>query len=564
MKFSIEIGKSGTPANPPIRGSAIKSSVVMPTHASVIRDINRRMFRMYDAAMTNNLNSDLGTSITSANSEILVSLTATRSRARKLERDNPYAWSIVNLAQNNVGGDEPFPLEMKVGKYDAKGKFIKETDTNRKIQAWWKKAGLPENCSVRRDLSRNELYWQAISAVMRDGGILFKHARFFPNNKFGYAIEPIEIDRLDHYWNRPAKGTANEIQFSIELDSFQGPIAFWILSRHPGDVIVFQDYKKYRVRVPAEDMIALWDIRTRAGQFVGMPRFSSIIQRLHRIDQFDIAHVTAAIWASCKPFFLVRDQPTATEYTGDEETASGEKISVSEPATGEILDDGLKPVLVDPKFPIEAAEAFKKENLRGVAAGSGSPYHMIGNDLEGVNFSSGRLGENAYHDECKKLQKHIIMNMVRPHFNEALRFALLSKALDLPVARYEEFVDAAVFHGRRWPYVNPLQDVQADILATEAGFTSRDYVIQTSERGGDVEEVDAEIAEGRDTDEAHGLDFTGTDPTKPGLANGEPGSEVPNPEDGPPGTPKAKKPGGKQTISKARATMLSLARNGDH
>ena len=42
--------------------------------------------------------------------------------------------------------------------------------------------------------------------VVRDGGILARHYEGFPNNKFAYAIEPIEIDRLDHYWNRPQTG----------------------------------------------------------------------------------------------------------------------------------------------------------------------------------------------------------------------------------------------------------------------------------------------------------------------------------------------------------------------
>jgi lambda family phage portal protein len=517
---------------------------------------------MYESAVTNNLNQDFPVSIQSANAEILVSISPTRSRARRLVRDNPYAWSIENTYQDNVAGPEPFRLEMRVGKWTG-GKFLEETDTNRIIQEEWEQAGLPENCTVRRDMSRAEVDWQAISAIVRDGGILARHYPGFPKNKYGYAIEPIEIDRLDHFWNRPQTNTGNEIQFSIEMDEYHGPVAYHILSKHPGDVFAWSNQPRYRERVPAEKIIALFDIRSRAGQYVGMPRFSSIIQRLHRIDQFDIAHVTAAIWAACKPFFIVQEFPTAMEYVPDfiksqianaasgggdgEGEGEGDKISNVEPGSGEILPYGQKPILVDPKFPVEAAEGFTKSQLRASCSGSGVPYHMMGNDLESVNFSSGRLGQEAFHDTCKKLQNHFIVNYRRPHFNAWLKWAIISRQIPFDMSRYDEFVRAAKFHGRRWPYVNPLQDAQADVLRIQHGLTSPSRVILESDRGGDAPEVYSEIASDKQSAEDHGLDFSQVDPTKPGVED-ETGPETP-----------AKK-GGKQTIKSRNGNGH---RNGD-
>lgn len=523
-----------------ITGRAIRTPRVMPEHAQILRETNRKMMRMYEAAVTNNLNQDFPVSITSANAEILVSISAARSRARRLERDNPYARSILECFQDNVAGDEPFRLEMKVGKW-VDDEFIEEAETNRMIEEAWEEAGLPENCTVRRDMSRAEVDWQAITAIVRDGGVLARHYRGFPKNEFNYAIEPIEIDRLDHFWNRPQVGSANEIQFSIEMDEFHGPVAYHILSKHPGDVFAWSSSPRYRERVPAENVIAIFDVRTRAGQYVGMPRFASIIQRLHRIDQFDIAHVTAAIWASCKPFFITQEFPTAMEYVPDfiktamqndlangEGQGEGDKIANVEPGTGEYLAYGQKPVLVDPRFPVEAAVGFKKDNLRAAAAGSGAAYHMIANDLESVNFSSGRLGLQQFQDTCKKLQKHFIVNYRRPHFNAWLKYAILSGALPLPITRLKELQKAAKFFGRRWPYVNPLQDAQADILRINAGLTSRSRVIAESDRGGDVEEVDAEIASDRTIDESHDLDFSNDEPEQP-ETGGEDEADTPEP-----------------------------------
>ena len=70
------------------------------------------------------------------------------------------------------------------------------------------------------------------------------------------------------------------------------------------------------------------------------------------------------------------------------------------------------------------------------------------------------------------------------------RFVLTSILLGrLPVnGRYlSEWVPQA------WPYINPLQDVQAQNLAIEAGTKSRTGVI--AERGEDPERIDAERKE---------------------------------------------------------------------
>lgn len=522
MKLSLELsgGRKG--------GELMVAHVVKPHHAEVIRSIPRRKVRMYDAAATTNLNLDFPVSISSANAEILVSITASRSRARRLERDNPYAVGIINTFQNNVAGDDPFRLEMKVGSRDAKGAFVEETETNRKIEEWWKEAGLPENCTARRDTSRLELYHQAIAAIIRDGGIIWRHRRGFPKNKFGYAIEALEIDHLDHYWNRPANGTANEIQFSIEMDEYHGPVAYWLLTRHPGDVFAWSNQDKYRERVDAKDIIAFFAMRSRAGQYVGMSRFSSVIQRLHRLDQYDVAEMTAAIVAACKMGFFTKKE-TGDQYVGD--TDEEGKTMKAEPGTFEELPEGYEFSQYDPNHPVEAYASFTKQNLRGAATGACLAYHTLANDLEGVNFSSGRLGENAQRDEFKKIQKHAITSLVRPHFNENLKYALLSGELELPPSRIDEFIAAAHFHAKRWPYVNPQQDAQADILRIESGLTSRSRVIAESDRGGDVEEVDSEIASDKKVDDLHGLDFSGSDATLPGVPKGQPGEVKPNAED---------------------------------
>jgi lambda family phage portal protein len=580
MKLSLSIFEKDQPPAPvstPVAyktGRSIRSPRVMPEHAQQLRSINSKMMRMYDAALSNNLNADFPTSTSSANAEIFTSLMPTRSRARTLDRDNPFAWAILESMRRNVGGHEPFRLEMKAGTTSAGGEFIEDLAVNQEIEAAWAEAGLPKNCTTSGDISRLELYLQAITAMVRDGGIIGRHWDAFPHNKFRYAIQPLEYDRLDHYWNGRNEQNGNDIRMSVEVERpWDRKVAYWLLTKHPGDFFVIGSLEQgYRERIPAEKLIMLFDLRMRAEQVTAVSRLSSIIQRLHRKDQFDLAHVTAAIWASCKPFFITQEFPTAMDYVPDfikkaiatsmEEGSGqeGDKQESVEPGSGHLLGYGQKPILMDPKFPIEAAEGFSKDQLRAAAAGSGTAYHDIANDLEGVNFSSGRLGNQAQQDGSKILQEHFVFGYAQPHFNQWLRNYLLFSNTSIPISRYEELCLAAKFHGRRWPYVNPLQDVQADILAVDAGLSSRDHVIQNSERGGDVERVNAEISAGKASDEAHGLNFD-SEPGDKGYGEheGSRGGNFNSKDQTSRSKPVASKKGGKQTIKSGATTPTARA-----
>ena len=161
MKISFELlrSKSAPKSSPAlsdmIRANAaagdIKASLrmadqfnrrMLALHENIVDDFDKdrrdeselrgKLTRMYEAAMVNNLNADSPISITSGNAEKFVSVVATRSRARSAERDDVFISGAIEAYQDNVGGHEPFRLKMKVGKKNADGEFIEETETNEK------------------------------------------------------------------------------------------------------------------------------------------------------------------------------------------------------------------------------------------------------------------------------------------------------------------------------------------------------------------------------------------------------------------------------------------------
>jgi lambda family phage portal protein len=547
---------------PIITGRAITSPVAHPHYAEQLRglqELNQKMFRSYDAAVTTNFNADFRSTFGSANAEILTSTYISRSRARTLAKDIPHGKAIIRTYQNNVVGHDPFRLKMRVGKWenvDGKKKFVEEEETNRMIEQEWEVAGWPENFSVRKDKSRMEAYRIIEAAAVRDGGILIRHHKGFPNNKYGYAIDLLEIDRLqESYMGKAENG--NPIRFSIEFDKFNAPVAYWILTRHPGEVFGYNGNipNTWRERVPAEDVILFSNIRDRAEQDVGFTELDSIMQHLHRDAQYDKALAFAAIASCCKPFWIKKSFPTGMNFTAEEfgqwlgqlETTQsggpyspptpmgdggstvarqqniGQRMSTEVPASTIQLEYGQELQQLDPRFPVEAAHTFKNDNLRAVSVGAGISYQSLSGDYQSLGFSAARSCSIPERDYFKVRQEHMKHNFVRGHFREWLRYAIMSGVLDLDISRLDEFVGSARFNGKRWPFINPLQDIQATILQLEAGLISPQQVQDEMEDGISIADLYAMLEEANTLQQAHGLFFGDVDVTKPALQSGPPG-----------------------------------------
>ena len=156
----------------------------------------------------------------------------------------------------------------------------------------------------------------------------------------------------------------------------------------------------------------------------------------------------------------------------------------------------------------DAYAPFVKNHLRAVAAGLGLPYELVSGDLEGLTYSSIRAGLIEFRRRVEQLQHNVVVHQFcRPVWERFVRLAVLSG--QLPTRDFDR--DPAPYVACEWlppksDYVDPKNDVEAEILAIDAGLKSRTQAI--AERGYDAEQVDAEIAADRDRATALGLDFS--------------------------------------------------------
>ena len=472
--------------------------------------------RMFEAAMTSRLTADWPVSISSADAEILVSAIAVRSRLRQLERDDDYMRRMLRLFQNNVIGNQGIQLQMKIrelapalkpqkadpanpnAKISNKPRFQFDTEANQIVQDAWKKYLMPKNCTVMRNMSGVAVERLIVRAWKRDGAIMLRKYRGF-NNDFGFAVQPLEIDYLN-FWNvgkNPQNG--NNIKFGIEHDQYDAPVAYWILSRHPGEVLPNNSEKVYQTRVPAEDIYMIFDV-DRANQLIGMPDFCSVATRLNALHRYEDAEAVAARVAACKGGFISKTLPT--EYSGATDQR-GNSLEEMSPGMVELGDPGETWHDIDPKHPMDAYGSFVKGMLRGGSAGAGLAYNTVANDLEGVNYSSFKAGRLEDVAQYRADQTTIIDQLMQPWFEDWLPFAILKGQIKLPMAKSDKIISGVNWQPRVWDSVEPMKEIQAQILAVEAGFTSRRRVI--AEDGSTIDDIDEEREEDQLSEQTHNI-----------------------------------------------------------
>ena len=176
----------------------------------------------------------------------------------------------------------------------------------------------------------------------------------------------------------------------------------------------------------------------------------------------------------------------------------------ADPGTIEQLPAGTEFRSWDPDYPNTTFDPFQKAILRGIASGLNVSYVSLSNNLEGVNYSSIRQGVMEDRDNFKILQRFLVDHFIDPVFRRWLESSMTRGAIDIPITKYEKFANSATFIPRSWTYVNPLQEIQAQILGMQNGQVTMQDV--QSNYGRDVEELMETINREKALAEQYGIE----------------------------------------------------------
>lgn len=306
-----------------------------------------------------------------------------------------------------------------------------------------------------------------------------------------------EAEMVPRDLHRVQLPSGGKIVGGIELGPFGNRVAYHMYREHPAERGLFGLSSGLTVRVPAERVMHVHEVG-RAGALRGEPRCASIVLSSHDFrqgeDSLQKSWNLAAVLSGFIETMNADETPllTKTEKDTADAAATGKAVITLEAGEMPVLNPGEKFTQAKAPDVGPTYAAAVKVRLRRMAAGLGVPYELLAQDLEGVTYSSIRVGLLAFWAEADQfLWQTLVPQYLRPLW--LMWFDTAVRAGKLPLAIADYVADPRRYLGVTWippkrPWVDPLKDVQGEILAIGAGLTSRDESILS--RGGIPERVD--------------------------------------------------------------------------
>lgn len=450
--------------------------------------------RNYAAARTGRLFGDFIQSGNSADGELRFSLEVMRNRSRELVRDNEFARRYMNLLKTNVVGDHGFHLQVKArnddGKLDAPGNTI--------IENAWKRWGRLGSPTADGRMSWYDCQRLFIESLARDGEVFIKK---LSGSKYrdGFAIQFIEADMVDEKKNETLSN-GNQIRMGVEMDKAHRPVAYHVLTAHPGDRYYHTPQARKHIRVPADEMMHIF-MPNRTHQTRGEPFMVSAMSALKMLHAYREAEVIAARIGASKMGMITT--PTGDDYMADGLENDFQPVIDVEPGTFHQLPQGYDFKMFDADHPNTGYAEFESAMLRGISSGLNVSYAALSNDLSSVNYSSIRQGALDERDGYRALHMFTIEHFIEPIFRSWLSSAMDFGGIPIPSSKYDKFSDNAMFRGRGWNWVDPLKEINAAVVGLQNGVLSMQDV--AANYGRDVEETFSQIARDKEVATQFGL-----------------------------------------------------------
>lgn len=440
-----------------------------------------------------------GVTITGPNAPIERSLATLQSRSHSAIRNNAYARKAKETYVANLVGTG-----------------IKPQWGNEAIQALW------DDWVTMADADGVDNFY-ALQAMV--AGSQFEAGEALARTRFRrlsdglpvpLQLQLIESEHLDPSYSIAAPN-GRVVRMGIEFNGIGQRTAYHLWRHHPHESLTFA-YNE-RVPVPASQVIHVYR-RTRPGQLRGVPELTSVIVRLYEIDEMQDATLARQKLAQLFGAFVRRktnaDPEDLGPYFGKQVSVAGQdadRIDEFVPGGIHYLEDDEEVNFSNPPDVGGNYREWLRSELLAVAAGAGITYEQLTGDLSGVNYSSIRAGLLEFRRRAEALQAHLMVHQFcRRVAGIWLDTAVTSGALNLPNYATERSRYLAIdWIAPKWSWVDPLKEVNADLIEVRAGFKPRSEA--AGERGWSIEQLDEEISKGNASADSYGL-LMDSDPRK--------------------------------------------------
>lgn len=319
--------------------------------------------------------------------------------------------------------------------------------------------------------------------------------------KVPFSLELLEADYVPEDYDDDVRGIVQ----GVEKNAWNRPRGYWLYKKHPGSYRGFFSATTDLVKVDARNMLHLKTVK-RIGQTRGVSVFATAVRRLEDIKHYeDSERVAARIAASICAYIKRNEDVSSVAHLKDAD--SGRRLLKMDP--GMVFDNllpGEEIDMLDPKRPNQNLQAFRDGQLRAAAAGVGVSYSSLSKNYNGT-YSAQRQELVEQYKLYEVLREDFINRCVAPIWR---RFVDTAWQV-LPAAAFGNVDPLSMYDaditGPAKPWIDPKKEMEADILRIRAGIASRRQII--SERGGNPEDVRAQITRERAQDAEDGLMFEG-------------------------------------------------------
>ena len=417
--------------------------------------------RYYDAGKSTSRFREFGSRNAGPNTITLAQARRLRDRAREMVRNDAHCARAVAVVVNNVVGTGITPTASRPAE---ESPASARADTADAVWRAWFAAGVAD---IEGQLSGDALIATAVRGWVESGEVLIRR-RIEPTLRpVPWRLEVLEADMLDEEKNVSDVAGGGQIVQGVELDARGRRVAYWILTRHPGEA---SSSVRESVRIPASEIIHLF-IPLRPRQVRGIPFLSTVMAAKKDLGDFESYELLRKKTEAAVCAFVI---PGDAAIPADDEDDDGLVASVVDADDNTVED--IQPGLIlrlkngkDVKFntPQIAGnyDTYKRAMLQSIAVGCQISYEQLSGDLSQANYSSLRAGLLEFWRYVEQLQwLYLIPTVMQRLWGWAMEGAYLTGSLSgsepVPVE----------WSAPRRQSVDPAKDTLADILDVRAGF----------------------------------------------------------------------------------------------
>lgn len=368
-----------------------------------------------------------------------------RSRARYECANNTYANGMVRTLANDTIGTGP-GLQITQ-------KNVSAADVATAEDIFWDWCLASDFAAKLRMIRR---------AKARDGEGC---GQFLNNYALRHAVKldllPFECDLIaSNYFST----SIAQLLDGLFVDDFGNVIAYNVLRDHPGERSTVLDTEAELV--PASEIIFLPNTE-RAGQYRGVPEFTSALPLYAQLRRYTLAVIRAAESAAI-PSWIIETQGVPDD--GIDPFDPLETVD-TERGMGMVMPGGWKANQLKAEHPTSTYPQFKREIIAEIARCLNMPYNVAAGDSSSYNYSSGRLDHRTYYKQIRversMFEARVLDVVFAKWWAEATKISGL-----LPDIFYRAPVPA---HTWRWDgdeHVDPTKEADAAVTRIANGLSS--------------------------------------------------------------------------------------------